>query len=343
MLRPLLFRLDPETAHRMGRTLLRRPWFVGRLAGSGLLLEDERLRVDLGGVAAPNPVGVSAGFDKDCDMADSLMRFGFGYVVSGSVMYRRRPGNPRPRLIRDPDREALYSCMGLPSLGLDHALSCLKKRRHAPVIVNLNAESFDEYLVTFEALQPFCDAVEVSLTCPNRSSDGGDYLQPEVAATLLAELCGRKQKPLFVKIPGYADEAERGRRLDLVRCIRGFPVDGVTISPGSRVKDGRLSIGQGTLTGRPLFPQTLRVIGDVYRLVGKDLAIKASGGVQTAEDAYRAIAAGATAVELLTGFIYEGWRLAANIKRGLIERLEKGGIANVCELRGSEAGLSERP
>jgi dihydroorotate dehydrogenase len=256
--RPLLFRLDPETAHRMRQSLLRRPVLVRRFAR-------------------------------------------------------------------------------------DHAIDCLKRRKRtsAALIVNLNSETFDEYLATFDALQSFGDAMEVARSCPNRPADAGDYLHPDGAAKLLAELVRRKQKPLFIKVPGYVDEDERAKRLDLVRCIKGFPVDGITISPGSRVKDVRLSIGRGTLTGRPLLPQTLRVIGDVYHLVGNELAIKASGGVQTAEDAYRAIAAGATSVELLTGFIYEGWRIAQNINRGLVERMDRHGIKDAGELRGQGAGKRE--
>ena len=285
LLRPLLFCLDAETAHNMARAVLLRPRLCRIITGSGLLVRDERLRVDLGGgLSAPNPVGLAAGFDKDCDMINGLMGFGFGYIVAGSVMCRSRPGNPRPRMVRDPDRDALFSCMGLPSRGLDYAVRQLGRIRPGPVplVVNINGESQEEYFRALETLQPLADALEISLFCPNRRSDAGNLLQAEAAEPFLAEVVRLKNKPIFIKIPGYITEADRLQRLELVDCIRQFPLEGITITPESRVTEGRLSIGAGTITGRPLLGQMLKVVGDVYGRVGDGRAVKASGGVSTA-------------------------------------------------------------
>lgn len=343
--RPLLFKLDAETAHNTARVLLRHPTWSRLFARPDLLVRDERLKVDLGGIAVPNPVGMSAGFDKDCDMANSLMRFGFGYVVSGSVMYKVRPGNPRPRMVRDPEREALFSCMGLPSLGLDYAVGQLRRRRHTtvPLIVNCNAEGFDEYLETFEAVQPFCDAMEINLFCPNRPSQTSDFLHPDGAAPLLAEIAKRKKKPVFIKLPGYITETERQKRLALVKTIQKYGMDGVAFTPESLVKEKRLSIGLGTLTGRPFFAQIMGIIKDVYALVDNNMVIKASGGIVTGEEAFEAIAAGASSVELYTGFIYEGWNIARNINRRLIELLDRHHIKDITALRGSKVPVGECP
>ena len=338
ILRPLAFQLDPETVHSMVRKLLRRPVLSRLFTGPDLFVEDERLKVDLGGIEAPNPVGLSAGFDKDADMANSLMRFGFGYIVPGSIMYRVRPGNPRPRMVRDPEREALFSCMGLPSLGLDYAVGQLRRRRysHVPLIVNINAEDFDEYLKTFEAVQPLGDAVEVNLFCPNRPGQARDFLDPDGAAPLLAEIVRRKTKPLFIKLPGYMTDTERQKRMDLVRSIQQYGIEGVAFAPESLVKEKRLSIGQGTLTGRPFFAQTMGIIKDIYRVVGNDMVIKASGGIVTGDEAFEAIAEGASSVELYTGLIYEGWNIARNINRRLIELMDRHHVKNIKALRGSK-------
>jgi dihydroorotate dehydrogenase len=336
--RPLLFKLDAETAHNLARKVLRRPAVSRLFTGPDLFVKDERLKVDLAGVEASNPVGLSAGFDKDADMANSLMQFGFGYIVSGSIMYHFRPGNPRPRMVRDPQREALFSCMGLPSLGLDYAAGHLRARRHSavPLIVNINAEDFDEYLKTFEAVQPFGDAVEINLFCPNRPGQASDFLDPDGAGPLLAEIARRKKKPVFIKLPGYITETKRQKRLDLVRTIQKYGIEGVAFAPESLVKEKRLSIGQGTLTGRPFLPQIMGIIKDVYSLVGNDMVIKASGGIVTGDEAFQAIAEGASSVELYTGLIYEGWNIARNINRRLIELMDRHHVKNIEALRGSK-------
>ena len=335
VIRPLLFRMDAEAAHNLGMAFLRTPLpslFWGRRS----LVQDERLSVSLGALEVPNPVGIAAGFDKDCEAFRSLSRMGFGYVVCGSVMLHRRPGNPRPRMVRDPDREALWSCMGLPSKGLEHAARSLRRKGGLPVplTVNINAESYDDYLKTFETLQPLADAMEVTLFCPNRPADAGDFLQAEVAEPLLADLVRRKEKPLFIKIPGYVGENDRSRRLELVRAILKYPVDGVTITPESRMQEKRLSMGAGTLTGRPMLHQLLGVIRDVYSLTGDRFAIKGSGGISTSRDAFEAIGAGASSVEVLTGFVYQGWAMAREINLGLLRMMDDHGVRNVDELRG---------
>ena len=131
-------------------------------------------------------------------------------------------------------------------------------------------------------------------------------------------------------------EDDRQNRLDLIDRILKYPVDGITITPESRVKENRLSVGYGTLTGRPLFQQTLKVIRDVYELTRDQCAIKATGGVFTAEDAFEAIAAGATSVEILTGFLYEGWSIAKSINRGLLNLMDEYKIKNLSTLCGSK-------
>lgn len=327
--------MDAEAAHNLGMAFLRTP-LPSFLWGRRSLVRDERLSVSLGGLEVPNPVGIAAGFDKDCEVFRSLSRMGFGYVVCGSVMLHPRPGNPRPRMVRDPGREALWSCMGLPSKGLEPASRSLRKNMELPVplTVNINAENHDDYLKTFETLQPLAGAMEVTLFCPNRPADAGDFLQPEVAEPLLADLVRRKEKPLFIKIPGYVDENDRSRRLDLVRAILKYPVDGITITPESRMQEKRLSMGVGTLTGRPMIHQLLGVIRDIYALTGKGCAIKGSGGISTSRDAFEAIGAGASSVEVLTGFVYQGWNIAREINLGLLCMMEDHGVRNVEELRG---------
>ena len=339
LLRPLLFKLDAELAHNMARFLLQRPMLSRLFSGPSQFVPDDRLQVNIGGLLFPNPVGLGAGFDKDCEMVHSLEHFGFGYIVAGSFMCNPRPGNPRPRMVRDLQRKGLYSCMGLPSMGLDYAVMRLRQPRHRtiPLIVNFNGEGLEDYLKCIEALQPMGDAMEIVLFCPNRPQDAGDFLSPPVADRLLIEIAKRKRKPVFIKIPGYRSEEERRKRLDLVEHILKYPVDGITITPESLVEERRLSIGRGTITGRPTFQQMINVVRDVYALAKDKCHIKASGGVFSPEDAFEAIAAGASSVEIVTGFMFEGWNIARNINRGLVDLLNKNNIQNVQSLCGTKA------
>jgi dihydroorotate dehydrogenase len=346
LIRPLLFRLDPETAHSLAKVVLRHPHLRSLFVRQGLSVQDERLQVSLGRLRLPNPVGLGAGLDKDCEMVDSLQRFGFGYIVVGSVMCNARPGNPRPRMIRDLEREGLFSCQGLPSKGLDYAVMQLKRcnRRIVPLIINFNAEEFEDYLRCTEELQSLGDALEISLICPNRpANDEGELLDPRRARNLLEEVAKRTAKPVFVKLPGYVSEEERRQRLRLIDVIISCGVEGITVIPKMMVKHEALSMGQGTLTGRPAFGKMLDVVRDVYEMTKGKCHIKAAGGIFSAEDAFEAIAAGATAVEMVTGFAFEGWPIARDINQGLLRLLAASGIENVTALRGAKTNVRPGP
>jgi dihydroorotate dehydrogenase len=338
-LRPLFFRLDPETAHQLVGAFLRRPFFGRLIGGEGMFVRDGRLRVCLGDLSLDNPVGLAPGFDKDCEMLDSLDWLGFGYIVAGSVMCGRRPGNPRPRMLRLPEQKAILSCMGLSSKGLDHAALCLGRRRNrrTPVLVNCNGFTLEEYLRLMDVLQPLVQGLEISLSCSNESEAGGDFLDPLCAEKLFVEMGRRKKLPLFIKIPCYASEAERQRRIELIERALHHRVDGLTVTVSPRIEEPRLATGYGALSGQPLFQDMLRVVRDVYQATGGRCHIKARGGIFSAQNAFDAIAAGGSTVEVYSSFIYEGWSVARTINRGLLELLDRHHIADIAALRGLDA------
>ena len=226
--------------------------------------------------------------------------------------------------------------MGLSSKGLDHAARCLGRRRsrRTPVVVNCNGFTLEEYLRLIDALQPLAEGLEISLSCSNESEAGGDFLDPARAEKLFVEMARRKNRPLFIKIPGYASEAERQTRLDLIDRALYYGVDGVTVTVSPRIEEPRLAIGHGALSGAPLLQEMLRVVGDVYRATQGRCHIKARGGIFAPEDAFAAIAAGGSTVEVYSSFIYEGWSVARTINRGLLGLLDRHHIADVAALRG---------
>jgi dihydroorotate dehydrogenase (fumarate)/dihydroorotate dehydrogenase len=343
LLRPILFHLDAERAHEIGKTALRRGRFWSIAAGRAPV-RDARLEVDLAGVRLRNPVGLAAGFDKNCEMLATMAALGFGYAIPGSIRGQESGDNPKPRILRYVDRESLINCTGFPSRGAAYSARRLASFRESPlsgtirVIPNITGFTVDEYVKVLTAVQPFADAIEISLSCPNERYDEDDFLYPTTFERLMDALNRLKKRPFLLKIRNYNDERERENRLHLVELALEHGIDAVML-PGSHiVQEPRLSLGRGNLGGRAVFERTLRNIHDVRSISGPSVPIKALGGIFTADDAFRAIAAGATTVELLTGLVYEGVAVARRINAGLLRLLDERGIASVEALIGSGAG-----
>ena len=171
LFRPLLFRLSPERAQALADWFLERRLLMQALSPY-FNCRDSRLRVSAGGLTFPSPVGMAAGYDKDCRFLDGLLSLGFGYVVGGTVTREARPGNPRPRLMRLPDRQSLINALGFPGKGLDAAKSQLERLqarrggRLEPVIVSVAGLTIDEFLACHAVLQPLCDAIELKHKLP---------------------------------------------------------------------------------------------------------------------------------------------------------------------------------
>ena len=345
-LRPLLFRLESERAHELAKAALRRRWLWPPLA-SRYRVDDPRLRVDFGGVELANPVGLAAGFDKNSEMLDAWQAFGFGYAVVGSIRGVPAPDNPAPRLLRYPDQEALINCTGFPSRGAAYSARCLadfrRRQRTLTVVGNVTGFSIEEAVTALETVQPYVDVIEISLSCPNEAEDHleQNFLHPPTFSRLIEALGARKQKPFFVKIRSPHNERELQNRLELVaRCVE-LGLDGVQL-PGSQVRpEPRLSLGRGAMGGRPVRPYTMEYLRDVYAITGDRLAVKALGGIFTAQDAWAAIAAGASSVELVTALVYRGPAVAKEINEGLIRLLDERGLPNLRALRGTAARPAE--
>jgi dihydroorotate dehydrogenase len=170
LLRPLLFALSPDRSHALAHAALRvpAPWRAAA-AVQGLDVADPRLRVRFAGIDLPNPVGLAAGFDKNCELMDSLSCLGFGFLTVGSIMPAPRTGNPFPRLVRYPETQSLADAMGVPSTGRDACVARLRAHRRTgpPLFANVGGFSAAEIATSFLAVEPYVDAIEISLMCPN--------------------------------------------------------------------------------------------------------------------------------------------------------------------------------
>ncbi len=331
LLRPLLFSLPPERGHRVGEFFMSRG-FLWRMLARRYRVDDPGLRTTLAGIELSNPVGVAAGCDKDCRFLPSLMSMGFGYVVGGTVTLNPRSGNPAPRLLRKVGDGALVNSLGFPGVGAGGARRNLERNPARPLILSVSGLEVEELVECYRRMAPLADGVEVNVSSPNTAGLRA-FHQPETFRELLERLNAKRKGPLFVKIPPYDDDRGRDESLSLVRIARDMGVDGVTAANTRPVTEPALKMGRGGLSGRPLFPDTLRMVAEVRREVGDGMAVNACGGISTPGQALEALEAGADTVQVYTGLIFEGPGVARDINRGLSRHLRERGLSSVAGLR----------
>ncbi len=335
LVRPLLFALEPETAHEYAKSLLKRKR-LWRMAAWAFHFDDEILRTDMPGIQLANPIGLAAGFDKDCEMIMTMKSLGFGFVCAGSILVRPRSGNPKPRMLRHANEQSIIHCLGLPSKGLGYAVNNLKRMRDCgiPIIASVADLTIEDNVECVRELDPFASAFERTL-CPNVRYEGKNLENLDLFTNLMTAIRKATNKPIFVKLSPYYDEKEREYALELVRISMRIGIDGLTVAPFKKVREPKLSVGEGTMSGKPVFGDMLRITRDYYLETGGKMLVKACGGIATGDDAYVAIRNGAHAVELLTSLVYEGWSVCGKIKRRLTELLRKDGYSSVNEAVGA--------
>jgi dihydroorotate dehydrogenase len=231
-IRPLLFALSPDRSHALAHAALRvaAPWRTLSALG-GLEVNDARLCTPFAGVDLPNPVGLAAGFDKNCELIPALSCLGFGSITVGSIMPLPRPGNPFPRLVRYPETEALADSMGVPSRGRDYCVEQLSYlgERPTPLFANIGGFNAEEIAASFAAVAPYVDGVEISLMCPNLKP-GESFDELELLRGVLARIADRRT-PAIVRVPN--DTARAPDRLaELIeRCVEA-KVEGLKVGGG---------------------------------------------------------------------------------------------------------------
>jgi dihydroorotate dehydrogenase len=339
LVRPLLFRADPERAHewavRAAELASRRPALCRALASRAEF--DERLANEVAGLRLLSPLGLAAGFDKSARGVPALASLGFGHIEVGSVSADPSAGNPRPRLWRMPDERAVVVHYGVPNDGALRVAARLAPGSAAvPVGINVvstnrgdaEAESDEaviaDYVRSVGLLAPLAEYVCLNLSCPN-TRDGRGFFADR---SRLRELLGRLalDRPLFIKVAPF----ENAAALDgFLAAVAGFPfVSGysVNLPPGVR----------GAVSGPPAAAVALRTVTELYR--AGDRPVIGSGGVSSADDAYRMIRAGASLVQLYTALVYEGPGLVRRVTRGLGDLVARDGFSRVGDAVGTAAG-----
>ena len=323
LVKPALFCLPADVTHSIGHWALRYslPWRM-MAAAAGLEVDDPVLKTRFAGVDLPSPVGLAAGFDKDCELIGALSWLGFGFLTVGSIMPEPRPGHPYPRLVRYTDTESLADSMGLPSRGLDYCVERLKQagRPRVPVFANIGGFSAEATATSLFAVEPFVDGVEISLMCPNLPSAGEPFDDVGLLKEILKRTAGRR-KPAIVRVPN--DTARSDRLADLIECCIEGGIDGIKIAGGRAIVEPRLGMKRGTLHGPAVFDAALENVTRAARLARGRIAIKANGGIRSGSDVLAMLRAGATCVDLYSAFIHQGWGVARRINLELASLLRR--------------------
>lgn len=337
-----MFRLDAEAAHELGMKALRR--------GLGSSYYSDPASFGFGplsrfGLRFANPLGIAAGFDKNAVAANQLASLGFGFVEVGTVTYEGQPGNPKPRLFRLPEDEALINRLGFNNDGAPAVAQRLSKMDRSCVVgVNIGKnkdvpieEATENYLASFELLSPHADYVAINISSPNtpnlRELQKADHLE-ELLGSLARAADARK--PLLVKIAPDLSEAEIEAAVDI--CVK-HRIDGIIATNTTVGREGLRSdveaIGAGGLSGRPLRSLATDVIRRVYRHSKARLPIIGVGGIFTGDDAFEKIAAGASLIQAYTGFVYGGPTFARDVNERLAAILKERGFACLDDAVGS--------
>jgi dihydroorotate dehydrogenase len=335
--------LPAEATHRVSFALLRAAvaipgvravmarWFAPR---------DPALRVHVFGRDLPGPLGLAAGFDKDAEGFDGLLAIGFGFVEVGTVTAQAQPGNPKPRLFRLPRDRALVNRMGFNNHGAEAAARRLVKRRHGIVGVNIgktkrvaDADAIADFTASARTLAPLADYLVVNVSSPNtpglRDLQAVDKLRPLLVA--VRDAAGRV--PLLVKIaPDLADaDIDAIADLALELGLDGIIATNTTIARTDLVTTNVDAIGAGGLSGAPLKARSLDVLRRLRGRVGTRLVLISVGGIETADDAWERIKAGATLIQAYTGFIYGGPSWPRRLHRQLSAKLRASGFHSIEE------------
>lgn len=359
LLRPLLFRLPPETAHELALNSLS---FAPRLTKT--LLGDHFKVSPFGklrrfGLTFYNPVGLAAGFDKNGIALDCLAALGFGFIEAGTVTYHPQPGNEKPRLFRLPEDKALINRAGFNNEGAAAFVERVEPNKRDYVLgvsigkskeVSLR-EATDDYLRSFELIFPVADYVAINVSSPNtpglRELQKADQLDELLRALqkrngeLAEQSEGRGILPILVKLSPDLDLKELNA---VVKVTENNKVSGLiatnttTQRAGLKMQPDKVSaFGAGGLSGAPLKRRSTQMIARLYSLTKGSMPLIGVGGIFTAEDAWEMISAGASLIQIYTGFIYEGPAIVKQINEGLRRIISSEGFVSLDEAVGGRA------
>ena len=332
---------EPEFAHN----------FAIRALNFGLpakreTLVFENLKTSICGLKLDNPIGLAAGFDKNAEAVDALLKCGFGFIEVGAITPKPQPGNPKPRLFRLPKDQAVINRFGFNNLGMEMAAERLAKRSyHGIVGINLGAnknstDRIKDYVKVLQCCGPFVDFATINVSSPN-TKNLRNFQEKNALKHLLYQVMDcrenlKNQIPIFLKI---APDLSLNQIDDIAEIALQIDIDAIVATNTTTHRQelkSRLKNEKGGLSGKPLFSKSTWVLAHLSERLDDRVPLIGVGGISSAIDAYQKILAGATVVQLYTGLVYNGLGLVSEINKGLNTILTKHGINHVSQIVGKE-------
>ncbi|MEI6730317.1 MAG: quinone-dependent dihydroorotate dehydrogenase [Pseudomonadota bacterium] len=345
----LLRSLPAETAHDFAIWSLKK----GLVPGQKKFVHNA-LKSQVFGLEFDNPLGLAAGFDKNAEAIDCLSKQGFGFLEVGTVTPLPQFGNPKPRLFRLEQEQAIINRFGFNGKGGNLFAKNLAKRKNYTIVganIGKNKDSLDaihDYSILLEEVYESCDYITVNISSPN-TVGLRDLQQKKALADLMSEVEKKrielankffKRKPLLYKIAPDLSDSDKHDIVEvaLLNNIDGLIVSNTTISRPDFLQNSNKD-EKGGLSGKPLFELSTATLRDVYKISQGKIKLIGVGGIASPQDAYTKIKAGASLLQIYSALIYQGFGLVNRINKGLVEMLEKDGFSNISQAVGSETGL----
>ncbi|HUH26245.1 MAG TPA: quinone-dependent dihydroorotate dehydrogenase [Flavobacterium sp.] len=334
ILRPLFFKCDPEKVHHFTFSLIQ---FTQKIPGVKAMIQsiyqvnDKRLETEVFGLKFKNPVGLAAGLDKDAKIYNELDAFGFGFIEIGTITPKAQEGNPKKRLFRLKEDSGIINRMGFNNGGIELAVERLKKNKGVLIGGNIgknkvtpNEEAVNDYILCFDALYDYVDYFVVNVSSPNtpnlRALQDKEPLTALLSTLQQKNLDKPKQKPILLKI---APDLTNEQLLDIIDIVNETKIAGVIATNTTISREGLISENKqemGGLSGKPLTKRSTEVIRFLSEKSNKSFPIIGVGGIHSAADALEKLDAGASLVQIYTGFIYEGPGLIKEINQAILKR-----------------------
>ncbi|MEN4759486.1 quinone-dependent dihydroorotate dehydrogenase [Chryseobacterium sp. C39-AII1] len=338
LIRPILFKFDPEEVHHFTFSMLKNFGFLTKLFFPKPIV-DQRLEREVFGLKFKNPVGLAAGFDKNAVLFNELGDLGFGFVEIGTVTPKAQAGNPKKRLFRLIEDGGIINRMGFNNEGLQAAIEKLKGNKGKIIIggnigknTNTTPENYtQDYLDCFDGLHPYVDYFVLNVSCPNVGShaklEDVEYLRELITEVKKINQSKAVQKPILLKI---APDLNNNQLDEIIELIAETKIDGIVVSNTSVNREGLKTspevleqIGNGGLSGKPIRERSTKMIKYLSEKSNRAFPIIGVGGIHSAKDALEKLDAGATLVQLYTGFIYEGPELINDINKAILTRASR--------------------
>jgi dihydroorotate dehydrogenase len=337
LIKPILFSFPPEKAHGIIAFMLRLP-FTASILKKIYDYQDQRLEFELAGLRFKNRIGLAAGFDKEAAMISQMESLGFGFIEIGTITPLGQPGNPKPRIFRLPLDQALINRMGFNNFGVDAAVKQLKKRKKNNLIIGGNIgknkitpleNAASDYVICFTKLFPYVDYFTVNVSSPN--TPNLRELQDKKPLTEILNALQKinrekvQPKPVFLKI---APDVSFEQLDDIIDIVQETSITGIVATNTTITRDGLTTeeknvaaLGAGGLSGLPLKKRSTEIIRYIHQKSGGRIPIIGVGGIHSPEDAIEKLDAGASLLQVYTGFIYEGPGIVKKINKALTKYL----------------------